>query len=72
MLQLLTDWTGKEVLIVDKVQPEIIGGLIVQLGDERIDTSVATQLRRFHDTMLEHAAQHIHAGSKMFESAIEF
>jgi F-type H+-transporting ATPase subunit delta len=36
--------TGKDVRIVQEVRPEIIGGVIVQIGDRVMDGSVAYKL----------------------------
>ncbi len=70
--QLLADRTRRQVILMEHVVPEMVGGLIVQIGDQQIDVSVARQLRRFHDTLIEHAERHIHAGTNLFEQAQEY
>ncbi len=40
---------GREVIMHSKVDPSIIGGVRLQLGDTLIDASVSTQLRRVRD-----------------------
>jgi F-type H+-transporting ATPase subunit delta len=37
--------TGKEIILSTKIDPSIIGGLIIRLGDKLIDGSVVRQLR---------------------------
>ncbi|HEY0978021.1 MAG TPA: ATP synthase F1 subunit delta [Flavobacteriales bacterium] len=44
---LVTDkYPGKSIEITEKVDPELIGGLIIRVGDEQFDGSV---VRRLHD-----------------------
>lgn len=42
----LAESTGKEIQIENKVNPDIIGGLIVRVGDQRYNGSIAAELRR--------------------------
>ena len=42
----LTEMIGKQVEIRTKVDPDIIGGIVARIGDQLIDGSVASQLRR--------------------------
>jgi F-type H+-transporting ATPase subunit delta len=64
--QMAEQRTGKRVSLVEHIAPEIIGGLIIRVGDQEADASVARQLRRFHDTLLDHASKNIHAGTERF------
>ncbi len=70
--QLMESRTGRTVRLSEHVEPALLGGLIVRVGDEQIDMSVARQLRRFQERLLEHAQQHIHAGTELFEGATEY
>ncbi len=70
--ELMESRTGRTVTLIEHVDPSVVGGLVVRVGDEQMDMSVAQQLRRFHQTLLEHAEQHIHAGTDLFEGATEF
>ena len=51
--------TGKQVTLHEQVDPEILGGLIVQVGDERLDGSVACQLGRIEKLLHERASQEL-------------
>jgi F-type H+-transporting ATPase subunit delta len=42
--QKLAAMTGKQIVLREKVDPSIIGGLIVRIGDRLIDGSLATRL----------------------------
>ena len=70
--QLMESRTGRTVRLAEHVEPALLGGLIVRVGDEQIDMTVARQLRRFQERILEHAQQHIHAGTELFEGATKY
>ena len=70
--QLMESRTGSTVRLAEHVEPTLLGGLIVRVGDEQIDMTVARQLRRFQERLLELAEQHIHAGTELFEGATNY
>lgn len=43
--KLAKDITGKEPLLKEKVNPDIVGGYILKVGDRQIDDSVSGQLK---------------------------
>ncbi len=45
--------TGKKVSLVEKVDPSIIGGLIVKMGSKMVDSSVRTKLNSIKHAMKE-------------------
>ena len=45
--------TGKDVLVDVKVDPAIIGGLIVKLGSRMVDSSLRTKLNAIKHAMKE-------------------
>jgi len=47
----LTHMVGKEVQIRTHVDPNIIGGIVIHMGDTMIDGSVRTQLRQLRQSM---------------------
>lgn len=47
----LAQMVGKEVQIRRHVDPEIIGGIVIHMGDTLIDGSVRTQLRQLRQRM---------------------
>jgi F-type H+-transporting ATPase subunit delta len=49
----LAEVTGKDVVIDVKVDPSIIGGLVVKLGSRMIDTSLRTKLHALKNAMKE-------------------
>lgn len=51
LLQQLQSATGKTIRLTTKVDEEILGGLIVRVGNRMIDGSVATQLQRMRESL---------------------
>jgi F-type H+-transporting ATPase subunit delta len=49
--------TGKRVKFQTQVVPELIGGLVVRVGDQLMDGSVKTRLRRMHERLIRSKAE---------------
>jgi F-type H+-transporting ATPase subunit delta len=49
--QIVKETTGTEVELNEKVNAELIGGYVLQIGDRQIDESVKTQLRKLKTEM---------------------
>jgi len=47
--------SGSEIVLEERVDPRLLGGLIVQLGDLRIDGSLRTRLESLRHRMLQGA-----------------
>lgn len=45
--------------LIETVDDSLIGGLIVQIGDRKLDTSVAQKLRRFADILHKRSGQEL-------------
>lgn len=56
LVQMLARRTGKTIELQEEVDAELIGGVIVRLGDTIIDGSIAGQLRRLHQQLLSDGA----------------
>ena len=44
---------GKKLKVVTKVNPEILGGLVVNIGERTIDYSVASKISRMNKLLSE-------------------
>jgi len=55
--------TGREATLVERVDPDLIGGLVVAFGDEKFDDSVASELGRIEQDLLDRAARELAAGN---------
>jgi F-type H+-transporting ATPase subunit delta len=42
----VTEATKGEVILIEKVDPKLIGGFILKVGDKQIDTSIASQIQK--------------------------
>ena len=61
--------TSKTARLIETTDADILGGLIMRIGDTKIDTSVANHLRRVREALIARASQEIHGGRSYFESA---
>ncbi len=52
--------TGKKVRLAETVDPKTLGGIVVSVGDRKIDYSLATDLRQLDDQLRERATHEIH------------
>jgi F-type H+-transporting ATPase subunit delta len=52
LTEMLARRTGKTIELREELDPELIGGVVVRLGDTIIDGSIAGQLRRLHQQLL--------------------
>ncbi|MHC5111802.1 MAG: ATP synthase F1 subunit delta [Planctomycetota bacterium] len=48
-------YAGKEVLLVERIDESLVGGLIVQLGDKKFDGSVVRGIRRMNEKLHDRA-----------------
>jgi F-type H+-transporting ATPase subunit delta len=59
--------TGKQPQLIERVDPSILGGLVVEVAGEKTDTSLATRLHDVGTELAERAAQELHGGKRLFE-----
>lgn len=57
-------YAGKQAELIESVDESLIGGMVVQVGDRKIDRSVAIGLRRLRDALLARASAEIHSGKE--------
>ena len=65
----LSSFTGLEAELTETVDEGLIGGMVVCVGDRKVDTSVARELRRLGDRLLDRASVEIQAGKTYFAEA---
>ena len=68
LTRVLESRTGKKVILQEDVDASLIGGLVVRVGDEKIDGSVASRLARIRSRMLDRASREIHADREYFQA----
>lgn len=54
--------TGLEPRLIERVDPSLLGGLVVRVGDAKYDTSLSNQLERMRHALLERATSEIIQG----------
>ncbi len=65
--QMAADLSGRRPRLVEAVDASLIGGMMVQIEDDKYDVTVRRQLRQLRAELLERAAREIHSGKPYFE-----
>lgn len=55
--------TGRRPRLAEAVDPELLGGLVVRIGDQKADSSIATRLKGLSQALLARASQEILSGT---------
>jgi F-type H+-transporting ATPase subunit delta len=58
--------TRREPDLIETVDPDLLGGLVVQVGDLLYDASVRTQLDHIRNQLTERSSHEIQAGRDRF------
>ena len=61
--QTLAASTGRKPTLIEKVDPAVIGGLVVEVEGRKIDASVASRLHDLSEALLARASREIHSGN---------
>lgn len=56
-------FTGRAPFLIEQVDPALLGGLVVQVGDRRVDTSIASRLHEIARRLDDRGSQEIQRGS---------
>ncbi len=64
----LSTFLGKDVLVRTDVDPNIIGGMVVRVGDTVFDSSIANELNRVRHGAVQRAGQEIRKSLDRFAS----
>ena len=59
--------TGKQPELIESVDPSILGGLVVEVSGEKIDSSLAMRLRDVGMHLAQRAALELHRGAHLVE-----
>jgi F-type H+-transporting ATPase subunit delta len=65
----VSGFTGKVPKLEESVDPDLIGGLVLQVADRRIDTSVFKEIKGLRQQLLDRASLEIHSGKTYLEEA---
>ncbi len=64
LMATLQNVTKREVRLAETIDPEILSGVIVSVGDRKIDYSLATDLRQLDDQLRDRATREIHSAAE--------
>jgi F-type H+-transporting ATPase subunit delta len=64
----LAGFTGKKPTLIEKVDPAVIGGMVVEVAGTKIDTSVASRLKDLGAALERRASEEIHRGTAAYTS----
>lgn len=59
------NYSGKEPALIESVDPQLLGGLIAQIGDTKFDGSLSRRLRILAEKLSEVGAREIHSGKSL-------
>ena len=62
----LTQMLGHEVVLSTEINEDLLGGLVVRVGDTVYDGSLANRLMQMHEVTLEHTTQSIRESIERF------
>jgi F-type H+-transporting ATPase subunit delta len=59
--------SGREAVLRERVAPDLLGGLVVKIGDEKFDASVARELAILEQRLVARASAEILSGKEYME-----
>ncbi len=60
----VNDYIGQQAILIEKVDPGLIGGFVLEIGDIRVDASVTARLQTMLKRLMERAAAEVHRGER--------
>jgi len=67
----ISGYIGRQAVLVEQVEAELVGGLIVEVDDRRIDGSVRRQLDDLNKQIRRRAGQELQSGRDFVEGSVE-
>ncbi len=61
-------YAGRTARLVEKVDPALLGGLVLKIGDRKIDSSLARQIHDAREGLLERSSQELHGDKSYFDN----
>jgi len=69
LVELMSTYTGRQAELMETVDASLLGGMIVQIGDQKFDMSVASKLRNLGEALRNRASREIHKGATFLETS---
>jgi len=54
------EFTGKEPVLIEEIDDAMIGGMVLRIGDQKLDATVAYRIRKLRSAFHERAVHEIH------------
>ncbi|MBN1511853.1 MAG: ATP synthase F1 subunit delta [Phycisphaerae bacterium] len=67
LARVAAELSGRKPRLVEAVDTNMIGGMVVRIEDDKYDVTVRRQLRRLRAELIDRAAREIHSGKPYFE-----
>lgn len=61
-------FAGRRARLVERVEPELLGGLVLQIGDRKIDGSLVRRIHEARAGLLERASQELQGEKSYFDN----
>jgi F-type H+-transporting ATPase subunit delta len=58
----ISKYMDKEALLIEKVMPDLLGGVVIHIGDVQIDASVSSRILELENRFGQRAVHEIHSG----------
>ncbi|MBK8270828.1 MAG: ATP synthase F1 subunit delta [Planctomycetes bacterium] len=58
--------TGSDAILIEKVDPDVLGGVRIQVGDRLFDMTIRSRLRDMRAYLLASSDRHLRAGTSRF------
>lgn len=58
----ISERIGKKAILIEEVRPELLGGVVIRVGDLQIDGSVASHIRAMQSRLFDRATEEIRGG----------
>lgn len=62
--------TNRHPVLVERVDPRLLGGMVVTIDDEKIDSSVARALARLEESLMARASGELLSGKSYFTESV--
>ncbi len=57
-------WLQKTVILIERVRPELIGGMVIHAGDVQVDGSIASRIEALRRLIRERTTHEVHRGEQ--------
>lgn len=61
-------YAGQTARLIEKVDPQLLGGLVLKIGDRKIDSSLSRRIHDAREGLFERASQELHGEKSYFDN----